>query len=721
MRIRLAFALPTFFIACVLDVTGAWSGETPGSGFALTIKPFIGEHCLRCHSAEKKKGKLDLSPLDDNMERHAVVWAKILDELSQHSMPPEDEKQPDRAARDRVIAWISSHLPASAQPSITRTLPRGGNLVSHEKLFSVSPSAATVTASNPRIWRLRPDAYVGLVRDLTRQKNGAITQPFTLIGDRGIKDYAGLYSIDESSTEILLRNAEMIVELQTAHEIKDGKIRGKNDTVGEFVKLMDLALEPDRKQIENAIQSECRMVVGRDASADELNRYMSLYDAATKNGGHIPAIKTVLQAIVLRSDALFRSEVGGPSPDGSGQWMLTPAELARAVSLALCDRRENGIIQAALKGELKTREQLAVHIRRILYDPKIEKPRVLKFFREYFDYDRAPDVFKDKPVDKIKHVPTVLVSDTDRLVLHIVESDKDVFKQLLTTTQSFVNFTTKKNKQTRTEDPAPMDIVPPPNPNSKNIPEWLAGVDKVYGFDAWPSPQPTQLPPDTRMGILMQPSWLAAYSTNFDNDPVRRGRFVRERLLGGTVPELPIGVVAQVPDEPHRTFRDRLTVTRVEQCWKCHKQMDELGLPFENFDHYGRFRKTETVRDVDATAKHIDKKGKALGPVTREVDLVTSGKIVASGDPALDGDVKDPREMLQKLAASTRVRQVFIRHVFRFFMGRNETLDDAKTLQDADRAYVESGGSFNTLIVSLLTSDAFIHRSPPKPIQGESK
>ena len=54
--------------------------------------------------------------------------------------------------------------------------------------------------------------------------------------------------------------------------------------------------------------------------------------------------------------------------------------------------------------------------------------------------------------------------------------------------------------------------------------------------------------------------------------------------------------IAQVPDEPHRTLRDRLSVTRVDACWKCHQRMDELGLAFENFDHFGRLRATETVR-----------------------------------------------------------------------------------------------------------------------------
>ena len=43
-------------------------------------------------------------------------------------------------------------------------------------------------------------------------------------------------------------------------------------------------------------------------------------------------------------------------------------------------------------------------------------------------------------------------------------------------------------------------------------------------------------------------------------------------------------------------------------------------------------------------------------------------------------------------------------------MGRNEMLSDSQTLIDADRSYVQSGGSFKAVIISLLTSDSFIYR-----------
>ena len=51
-------------------------------------------------------------------------------------------------------------------------------------------------------------------------------------------------------------------------------------------------------------------------------------------------------------------------------------------------------------------------------------------------------------------------------------------------------------------------------------------------------------------------------------------------------------------------------------------------------------------------------------------------------------------------------------------MGRNETLADGPTLFAAHKAYRENGGSFNALLVSLLTSDSFLYRTMPADPEG---
>ena len=100
------------------------------------------------------------------------------------------------------------------------------------------------------------------------------------------------------------------------------------------------------------------------------------------------------------------------------------------------------------------------------------------------------------------------------------------------------------------------------------------------------------------------------------------------------------------------------------------------------------------------------KKAKLL--TSRAVD--STGSITDSGDPEVDGKVKDAVEMMRRIGRSGRARQSFIRHLFRYFMGRNEMLSDSKTLIEAEKAYLESGGSFRSLVVSLLSSDSFLYR-----------
>tara|TARA_B100000674_G_scaffold463281_1_gene444164 strand:+ start:163 stop:795 length:633 start_codon:yes stop_codon:yes gene_type:complete len=196
------------------------------------------------------------------------------------------------------------------------------------------------------------------------------------------------------------------------------------------------------------------------------------------------------------------------------------------------------------------------------------------------------------------------------------------------------------------------------------------------------------VPENQRRGILTHPSWLVSHSDAMDNHAILRGRWIRERLLGGGVPDVPITVDAQLPDEPHNTLRARMRVTRKDYCWTCHEKMDPLGLPFEMYNHAGLFRTTELGKPVD-----------------------TSGEIIDSGEPALDGPVKNALELIDKLAASERVEQVFVRHAFRFWMGRNETINDRPLLQAAHKAYRDSGGSMKALLISLLTSDAFLYRT----------
>lgn len=236
----------------------------------------------------------------------------------------------------------------------------------------------------------------------------------------------------------------------------------------------------------------------------------------------------------------------------------------------------------------------------------------------------------------------------------------------------------------------------------------------------YPTQQPATIP--NRKGILTHPAWLIAYSQNLETDPIHRGKWIREKLLAGTIPDVPITVDAVIPPDHTKTMRQRMEGrTGAEYCWRCHEKMDPLGFPFELFDDFGRFRTRENLEYpenlIKPAPKH-DAPNKELTygahlPVYKTLPVDPRGVLKGTGDPSLDGDVKDAFDLIDRLAKSAKVRQSILRHAFRYFMGRNETLADSKTLIDAEKAYLKSNGSFDEVIVSLLTSDSFIYRKSP--------
>ena len=92
---------------------------------------------------------------------------------------------------------------------------------------------------------------------------------------------------------------------------------------------------------------------------------------------------------------------------------------------------------------MKTREDVHREVSRMLHDDSVRKPRVLQFFRDYFDYDLGGYICKDSKAladtgvsnRGTSHYRAMFdaTASTDRLIELILHEDKDVLKQLLTT------------------------------------------------------------------------------------------------------------------------------------------------------------------------------------------------------------------------------------------------------------------------------------------------
>jgi mono/diheme cytochrome c family protein len=688
------------------------SGSADLESFRSRVRPFMAAHCASCHGAKKTEGELNLETLDPDMKSStsAARWAVVVDKLVTGEMPPKEKVRPAEAETAAVVAWVHAEMKRAGKRIARRKAYDNGNAIPHRLLFDPASEAPFDAAA--RVRRPSPEIYAAFLNDLSKGARGVV-QPFSPEVRTTFRDM-GAARLDEPTTALLIQNALVMVEQQTAYRIEDGKLKAVGSTSPEFLALLDEANPATDPRIEAALKVQFDRVLKRRPTPDELSRFTALMHRNIRDAGRTTGVRTTLAAVLLLPEAVFRWELGAGTADGRAR--LSPRETAFALAFALTDRRpETWLLAEADQGGLGTREAVERAARRMLDDPKLEKPRILRFFREYFGYERAKEVFKND-ADNREHDALAIVDDADRLVEHVLGQDKNVLFELLTTNKSFVGARTAADtKKKRAEAIAKFEAERRKDPEkfkTKTPPKVGRNLYEAYNLPDFPEQQPVELPVGERAGILTQPAWLVAWSQSTDNDAIRRGKWIRERLLGGVVPDIPITVDAQLPDAPEKSLRERMNVLRDPYCWQCHRLMNPLGLTLEIYDHFGRYRKAEMVLDREATSKNVDPKGKPKGPLLRPLPVDSSGSVSEVGDGRIERAFPNALEMLNALATSERVEQVFVRHAFRYWMGRNETLGDAPTLRAAHLAYRDSGGSMKALIASLLSSDSFLYRIP---------
>ncbi|MFK7851280.1 MAG: DUF1587 domain-containing protein, partial [Akkermansiaceae bacterium] len=80
--------------------------------FEELLPPFIEKNCISCHGPKKQKGKLRLDRLapDFNDPLVAEKWGEVIDSISNHDMPPEDEPQPSTEEIIAVASYLEARL-----------------------------------------------------------------------------------------------------------------------------------------------------------------------------------------------------------------------------------------------------------------------------------------------------------------------------------------------------------------------------------------------------------------------------------------------------------------------------------------------------------------------------------------------------------------------------------------------------------------------------------
>lgn len=383
-----------------------------------------------------------------------------------------------------------------------------------------------------------------------------------------------------------------------------------------------------------------------------------LFDEARLRYGFTPAVRMVIEALLISPELLYLLEEGTPaasSPAGA----LAPLgafELASRLSYFLWDTMpDQALWDSAERGTLLTDpRELAAQAERMLLDPKA-KEAVARFHEQWLRLDKLDGIDKDRSLFPgwNEGLAAALKDETIRYVDRLFWSAD--LPTLLTDRHGFVS-----------DASAEIYGVAPPQSAS---PVWTA------------------LDPAQRAGVLTQPGLMAAFAHETADAPILRGVFVRDRLLclnnGSPPPNAPVD--PPPPTGNAVTTRQRIELLHAAQpnCIGCHEGIDGVGFTFGHYDAIGAWRTMDSGQPVDAR-----------------------GTLSGSG-AATDGPVADAIELSQKLAASRVVSDCVAEQWTRYALGLDRGEINVPMVRPIRQAFVDSRLDLRKLLVAIVSSEAF--------------
>lgn len=411
-------------------------------------------------------------------------------------------------------------------------------------------------------------------------------------------------------------------------------------------------------------------LTSRPVDEPERALYRSLFDEGRKEGlSALAAAQEVIRLALMSPSFFFREEVGRREDGSAEPVRLTTFEVAEGIAYSLTPYPPDAPLWAATEtDELQTVEGRKSHIRRLLETSPYSRALVASFLVEYL---RLEDVVQtDKSNFKFTTGSGATMRITEKHLADVLSLDRRLLEEL---------FSLREGNFLQTLLTTRAAYIQGYGASAFGMKE-AASAERV--------PQKVMLPA-TRAGLLTHPAFLIGHSAADHNDPTRRGRFVRESLLCGEVPEVPIGVIPTLPEGEALTTRERWSAHVEPRCAACHDLMDPLGFAFEMYNHLGEDQDQEAGQPIDA-----------------------SGVVSQGGDA--DGPFVGAPQLMERLARSQTVAKCFLRHTFEFFVGRKPTFSaDRCALAEAWSAWQASDGDLVETLSTLLASENFMLRGAP--------
>lgn len=375
-------------------------------------------------------------------------------------------------------------------------------------------------------------------------------------------DNASTNTVGNQLAKELLSTAESVASAVTGNALQN---------------LLPCAGTGDRACAEQFLDQYGLRLFRRPLSDAERTRYLDFFDGALASSDFATALKWVTVGLIQSPSAVYRSEIGTTTGNGSRQ--LTPHELATELAYTFTGSTPSQqLLESAASGSLGN---LQTRANELVSSPAGQRA-IQRFFEGYLDYPNVSATLKPS-IAGFDAAKADMVEETQRFIESVVLQGNGGVRELLTS--------------------------PTTNPSS--------ALASYYGFPAPGSDFASiQRPAGQGVGILAQGSFLASHANPDASSPTRRGLFPYLRLLCQVKPELPDDVPELKAPEPGvKTTRQRYEETHVSAspaCANCHKLFDPIGFGFEHFDEGGRYRETEQGLTIDATGSVLDAAGNEL-------------------------------------------------------------------------------------------------------------
>jgi hypothetical protein len=493
------------------------------------------------------------------------------------------------------------------------------------------PAACERDTTPGRIWRLSDEEYRRAVGDLLP----GVKVPEVSTPGRSSAEFVNVADLYPAS-------GALVADLHTAAQAVAAAA-----TTDLPVRLACTVGQPERACAEAFIERFATRAYRRPLEPADRQGLAALFAAGAAESV-TAGVQLVIEGVLQSPSFLYRTELGPPG--ASGRFELTAYERASALSFFLLGSiPDDQLLHAAQDGSLATATGYTGEIRRLLGDGRVRQ-NLGRILTRWVGLGGGVTTELD---------PDQYPAYDEGLKQSMIEETGRVFDDLLSKGGTFADLLTG---------------------NRTFVDRRLA---MLYGIPYSGSGfVETTLPADQRAGLFTRAAFIVNQSRG---EPiVHRGKWVREEMLCGEMPEPPPGVNTTIPMDTNLSARQFAQMRMSDtSCSACHQLMDGIGLTFGHYDALSGF----VARDD---------KGRPIDP---------SGQIEGSD---VAGPVADVLQLARKLAGSAQARACIETRMLSYAVGRELAAAEVRCVQEKiDERLRPDGYRLLDLMAAIAESPAF--------------